>query len=79
MKDLQEKDPANLYKEKHDFRKLVLILSLVIKIEEVDGVPEHYHMYSIIHNMDPFLVAFGVNEHDEADEPQDPINQVDCL
>ena len=79
MKYLEEKYSTNLYIQEHNFRKLVLMLSLVVKIKEIDGVTQHDYMDGIVHEMDPLLVALGVYQHHKTNEPQDPIYQMNYL
>ena len=40
MKYLEEKDDANLDEEEANFGELVLLMSLIVKVEEVNGVAQ---------------------------------------
>ena len=79
MKYLEEKYYTNLYKKERNFGKLVLMLSLVVKIKEIDAIAQHDYMDGIVHEMDPLLVALGVDQHHKTNEPQDPIYQMNYL
>ena len=70
---MQEKYHATLYKQIAHLCKLVLMLSFIVKIEKVDGVPQHDDMDGVLDKMRFLLIVFGVCQHDKPYEPQDPI------
>ena len=49
------------------------MLSFIVKIEKVDGVPQHDDMNGVVDKMRFLLIVFGVCQHDKPYEPQDPI------
>ena len=63
MKYLEEKDSANLYEKVDNFGEIVLMIFLVVKVEEVDGVAQVDYMDGIVHEMDLLLVALGVDQY----------------
>ena len=79
MKYLEEKDSANLYEKVDNFGEIVLMISLVVKVEEVDGVAQVDYMDGIVHEIDLVLITLGIDQHDKTEQPQEPIYKVNCL